>query len=277
VDRYRSVIEPAGIDLEDYRKSPVLLWEHGRCPTRGRLPVGRALWIKRQGNKLVLRGQFGKDDYSMALWEMYRDGICRGWSIFAIPDPKQASPPTRAEIRSRPELADCDIMFRACALGEVSCVSVPGNPETLTLLAERGIWYPQERAGAAPVGPPAPGPALPSAPVAASADDEDDDEEEDAIEECGPDGKPMKAKGKAKGKMPAAIAEAGAAPPGPPAPSAPLPMPAASASAAERSLPPLEGVTFREIHAEMLQLLRRNIADQRQMIKDVADLLKGRV
>ena len=145
VDRYRTVIDPAGIDLEAYRKNPIVLWEHGKDPVRGRMPIGRNLWLKRQGGKLVARTQFARDDYSTALFEMYRDGLLRGWSVFAVPDARKMSPPTREEKRERPELADCEMVFRACELCEYSAVAVPGNPETLTVLAERGIWCPQER------------------------------------------------------------------------------------------------------------------------------------
>ena len=128
VDRFRTVIDPAGIDLEAYRKNPVVLWEHGKDPTRGRLPVGRNLWIKRQGDRLIARTQFGRDEYSDALFSMYRDGLLRGWSIFAIPDAGKASPPTRAEIRSRPDLADCEMVYRASSSASIRPSRSPATP-----------------------------------------------------------------------------------------------------------------------------------------------------
>lgn len=176
VDRFRTVIDPAGIDLEGYRKNPVVLWEHGKDPTRGRLPIGRNLWINRGNNKLVARTEFARDDYSQTLFELYRDGALRGWSIFAIPNEKASGKPTRAEIAARSELAECETIYRACELGEYSAVAVPGNAETLTLMTARGIWVPDEARGIVMQ----PGGGM--VPVGQSAESDDDAEEDDDTE-----------------------------------------------------------------------------------------------
>lgn len=146
VDRYKTVISPDGIDLTAYRKNPCVLWEHGKDPQRGSLPIGRNKWIRPSngGNgMLVAKTLFGKDAYSQALFEMYEDGTLRGWSVNILPDHKRCSPPTKEEMRARPELAECTMMYRFGELAEYSGVAVPGNAETLSLLAERGIWCPR--------------------------------------------------------------------------------------------------------------------------------------
>ena len=145
VDRYRTVISPDGIDLKGYRANPVVLWEHGKDPQRGSMPIGRNLWIKNNGSgngMLVAKTLFGKDTYSQSLFDMYEDGTLRGWSVNILPDSKMCSPPTKEEMRARPELADCTMMYRGGELAEYSGVAVPGNAETLSILAERGIWCP---------------------------------------------------------------------------------------------------------------------------------------
>lgn len=147
IDRYRTVIDPAGIDLTAYKANPVVLWEHGKDPTRGSLPIGKNTWIKTIAGKtseIRARTQFGKDEYSQALFEMYRDGLLRGWSVNVLPDPKRTSRPTKEEIRARPELENCLMMYRGGELAEYSGVSVPGNADTLTLLESRGIWIPDD-------------------------------------------------------------------------------------------------------------------------------------
>lgn len=176
VDHYKTVIDPMGIDLSVYRQNPVVLWEHGKDPTRGRLPVGKNVGIaatKLKNGSIVARTQFAKDDYSQSLFEAYRDGLLRGWSVNVLPDDNKSSPPTKDEKRARPELNDCLMMYRGGTLTEYSAVAVPGNPETLSILEQRGIWIPDEaRAAVQPDEP--------------EDDSEDSDEDnEDSDEESG--------------------------------------------------------------------------------------------
>lgn len=147
VDRYRTVIDPAGIDLVQYRRNPIVLWEHGHDPVRGMLPVGRNLWLKqgRSGSgQLIAKTQFGKDEYSRTLFEFYRDGLLRGWSVRVLPHEGRCGPPTREERKARPELEACECVYRSSELAEYSAVAIPGNAEALTSLEERGIWVPHE-------------------------------------------------------------------------------------------------------------------------------------
>lgn len=146
IDRYKTVISPQGIDLRAYKENPCVLWEHGKDPQRGSLPIGRNQWIaiSSTGNgQLKAKTLFGKDDYSQSLFEMYQDGTLRGWSVNILPDHKRCSPPTKEELRARPELSECSMMYRYGELAEYSGVAVPGNAETLSILAERGIWCPE--------------------------------------------------------------------------------------------------------------------------------------
>lgn len=145
VDRFNTVIDPMGADLSSYNK--VVLWEHGRDPTRGALPIGSNRWIRAiPGSKPEIRArtQFGKDEYSQSLFEMYRDGMLSGWSIRALPKAGTFGPPTREEIRSRPELSTCETVYRKWELAEYSAVAVPGNADAMTLLEARGIWIPDD-------------------------------------------------------------------------------------------------------------------------------------
>lgn len=152
VDYYRTVIDPRGIDLGDdrsgYRGNPVVLWEHGRDPARGSLPVGRNGWVRPavgpNGPELVAKTGFyekGKkgDEFTEKLFEMYADEDMRGFSVNVVPDESRSSPPTHDEIRERPELKDCVMMYRGGRLAEYSAVAVPGNPEALTVDEARSV------------------------------------------------------------------------------------------------------------------------------------------
>lgn len=143
VDRHRTIIDPKGIDLASYRSNPIVLWEHGRDPQRGMMPVGRNLWIKTDGDRLIAKTVFRDDDYSQELFKAYQDGDLRGWSVNVLAH--EASPPSREEIRATPDLAErCDLIYRRTELAEYSAVAIPSHRDALTVLASRGIWIPDD-------------------------------------------------------------------------------------------------------------------------------------
>lgn len=140
VDRYRTVILPEGGRLDNYRKNPVVLCNHGMDAP---LPIGRNLWIKVQKRKLIAKTQFlpaGKDETADKVFDLYDLGFLGAWSISF--DPIDAGPPGPDEVRKRPELADCRCVYRTWDLLEYSCVTVPGNPEAVRAAHARGLALP---------------------------------------------------------------------------------------------------------------------------------------
>ncbi len=171
VDRYRTVIDPMGADLEAYRKNPVVLWEHGLDPTRGMLPCGRNVWVKprKAERDLIAKTVFNDDEFGRSIFELYKSGCLRSFSVRALAGRENCSPPTPAEIRARPELAECEWMYRSWELLEYSSVAVPGNQEALALAVSRGLWLPESirsslAAPAAATPPPPVEPELPPFP-----------------------------------------------------------------------------------------------------------------
>jgi hypothetical protein len=153
LDRYRTVIKSAGVDFANYRKNPVVLFEHGKSPVRGTLPIGRNLWVKPDGvgnGRILAKTIFAKDEFSDLLFSFYKDGTMRGWSISILPE--DVGPPSRDEVRSRPEMKDCELVYRSSEMLEYSAVGIPGaadclsDPElrSLSTLVVRGFWTPPD-------------------------------------------------------------------------------------------------------------------------------------
>lgn len=123
-DRDGDIVVQAGIDLTDYRKNPVFLFQHNTS-----LPVARALSIglDANGNLSALvqfppEGQVKKSDEVFA---MIQHGIISGISIgFAV---TQATPLDKSNPTRGPKRID------KCKLMEVSFVSVPSNQNALIM------------------------------------------------------------------------------------------------------------------------------------------------
>ncbi len=141
VDRYKTVIDPYGAKLENYRKNPVVLWEHAKDPRRFTDPIARNLWVRTDGGQrptsLLAKPQFLQDDFSRQRWEWYRDGVLNAFSVNILPVDGSASPPTKEETRTRPEWESAHTIYREWDLAEYSGTTVPGNADAL--VADRAV------------------------------------------------------------------------------------------------------------------------------------------
>lgn len=130
IDRVYSIVNPAGGRFEQYNKlgSPVFFnhnWDN--------LPIGRNLWIKVEGDKVIAKTKFLVDYYKSEeynafirdLYELYKDGVLRGWSIGFRP------------LKWHDEEIDGKMIrvFDEWELLEYSAVTIPANPEALTITA----------------------------------------------------------------------------------------------------------------------------------------------
>lgn len=157
VDRYKTVIDPRGGRLENYRKNPAVLWEHGKDPRRFTDPIGRNLWIRHDGGprptKLLARTKFLDDDFSQQRFEWYRDGVLNAFSVNILPDAEATGPPTRDEVRAAPEWEAAQTVYRGWDLAEYSGTTIPGNADCLVadraarmleLVGRDLLWLPQD-------------------------------------------------------------------------------------------------------------------------------------
>lgn len=133
LDRDGEVMLPSGLEKKNYAGNPVVLFNHDL----GRLPVGKCLWVKSQGNKIIAKTYItDKTELGRDIFGLLQDDILKGVSIGFIS--RDFSAPTAAEIKGRPELAKARGIHRKWELFEYSFVTVPCNPEALTLAVSKG-------------------------------------------------------------------------------------------------------------------------------------------
>ena len=128
VNCYGFRILTEGIDVEQYRRNPVLLWMHARSsdPARPTL-IGRMEDLRIDGDRLIGRPVFDTDNPVAA-------DIARKWDEGFL---RAASAGIRViETSADPQLflpGQTDVTVTRCRLEEVSIVDLPANPEALTL------------------------------------------------------------------------------------------------------------------------------------------------
>lgn len=116
VDRHGEVVSPAGWDLENFKKNPVLLWSHDHT-----IPaIGKAtkIWIDGFGDaaKLMFSGVWQTvTEEGKAAAQLVADGILNSFSVGFIPSEMEGNTYTEQELL------------------EISLVNVPANPDAMML------------------------------------------------------------------------------------------------------------------------------------------------
>lgn len=139
VDRYMTVILPEGAALDNYRRNPVVLYNHcGSGPDD--FPIGKNLWIKVVKNRIVAKTKFlpeGKLERADKVFDLYDLGFLNAWSVSLLP--LEYGRPTPEEVKKTPDWAEASLIYRQWELLEYSCVTVPGNPEACREARSRGL------------------------------------------------------------------------------------------------------------------------------------------
>lgn len=120
VDRYQTIVDPAGAELEEYAENPVLLWQHGLDSNIGNWPVGKVSKLNK-GAEIVAALLFDSSPLGQELDRLYREKMLRGFSIGFIPKAYVVEMIAEQEI----------LRYTKWTLVELSCVAVPANPKAL--------------------------------------------------------------------------------------------------------------------------------------------------
>lgn len=124
-DRSKDIVRPSGAVLDNYLKNPVVAAFHNYYQPA----IGIASDITISEDGITAKVTFPKPGvYELAdtLYELYKEGIQRGWSIGFIP-------------MEWTEKAEGGYDFTKWELLEFSAVVVPDNPEALTIMRSKGL------------------------------------------------------------------------------------------------------------------------------------------
>jgi len=131
-DRDNEVVEPKGAVLEHYLAHPVVLF----CHDYYSMPIGKCDGIKRDNKGLIAKTIYYSKGMGQEIFDYRKAGFPMAESIGFIPlewtkyDENDGTPESKEGIRRR---------YTKWQMLEYSDVSVPSNPEALTLAVSKGI------------------------------------------------------------------------------------------------------------------------------------------
>lgn len=80
LDRGKDIMLPKGLDEVNYRKNPVVLFNHDRD-----LVVGKNLWLKKEDNGVLAKTQFANTPFADDIYILNKEGCLNAWSIGFMP------------------------------------------------------------------------------------------------------------------------------------------------------------------------------------------------
>lgn len=131
-DRYGDVVRAEGLNTENFRKNPVVLYGHDQRS----FPVGKSLWQKvtvlPSGKKAVIaKTQFTKStEEGRTVYALWKEGMLNAASIGFMPGEYEP-------ILDGKQFLGYD--FKSSELLEYSIVPVPANQEAVRLAFEKGM------------------------------------------------------------------------------------------------------------------------------------------
>jgi HK97 family phage prohead protease len=132
VDRQGDVIEASGWQTANFLKNPVIPWAHDYAAP----PVAKALAVRVEGENLLFQAQFPTaEEYAFAdtIYKLYRGGYLRAFSVGFAPLESQV---TVNQVDGRSLTGN---HYLKQELYEISCVTLPANPQALAQMALKGL------------------------------------------------------------------------------------------------------------------------------------------
>jgi hypothetical protein len=135
VDRDGESLLPSGVQLDNYKKNPIVCWGHSYVSPEQ--IIGKNLWIKADEQGLIAKTAFANNEFADQVYRAYTEDVggtgplLRGWSVGFIPI-EYETPTKQAGDGPRR-------IYTKWELLEYSAVPIPCSPESLTLAYAKGI------------------------------------------------------------------------------------------------------------------------------------------
>lgn len=138
IDRAQEIVDPNGVDKRNYEKNPVVLFGHNYRAMGDQIPIiGRAAWVKQEGESLIAKTMFSDaTQLSRDAWALAQAGLMPAASIGFLPtgielaaleDVKDLNPSNRGDFDSKAQV----FIYRKWELLEYSLVPIPANPNAV--------------------------------------------------------------------------------------------------------------------------------------------------
>jgi len=115
-DRYGDIVNPMGANLSNYEKNPIVLFNHNP-----NWVIAKSLWRKNEKDGILAKTKFASIDFASDIYQLYKEGVMNAWSIGFIPDWQEA-----VDLEN-------GYLFNKWELVEYSAVSIPANPDAITI------------------------------------------------------------------------------------------------------------------------------------------------
>ncbi len=118
VDRSGELIDPKGWKLENYKKNPVILFDHGLDPSFGSLPIGKAVFIESRDGGLFAKVKISdsKTEKITAIRDLVEEGMLKTFSVGFRSDDSEQNNDSK--------------VLKNSELLEISIVPVPMNQDS---------------------------------------------------------------------------------------------------------------------------------------------------
>jgi len=127
IDRHGESVNPMGWQIDNYQKNPVILYGHDYST----LPVGKAERVYVEDNSLKFDIKFADTSFAKDVFNLFADKILNAFSVGFIPKKFGVSGQDAYDIMEQELL-------------ELSVVTVPANPEALSLIKSIEVKYKDE-------------------------------------------------------------------------------------------------------------------------------------